>query len=51
MSTYVVSDIHGEYDAFMEILDKIHFSDQDILYVMGDGLTIIIPNLIAWVVV
>ncbi|MBQ8983142.1 MAG: metallophosphoesterase [Lachnospiraceae bacterium] len=38
MRTYVLSDIHGEYEAFMEILDKIHFTDQDILYVMGDVL-------------
>lgn len=38
MSTYVISDIHGEYDLFMALLKKIHFSDEDILYVLGDVL-------------
>ncbi len=38
MSTYVVSDIHGEYDLFMGMLERIHFSEQDILYVLGDVL-------------
>lgn len=33
---YVVSDIHGCYDKFKELLDLIKFSDQDILYVLGD---------------
>ena len=36
MATYVISDIHGEYGKFMELLDMIHFSDEDILYVLGD---------------
>lgn len=36
MSTYVISDIHGNYDAYMEMLGKIHFSDDDMLYVLGD---------------
>ena len=36
LSTYVISDIHGNYDAYMEILKKIHFSDEDMLYVLGD---------------
>ena len=27
MSTYVVSDIHGEYELFMRILERIHFSE------------------------
>ena len=36
MATYVISDIHGEYGKFMELLDIIHFSDEDILYVLGD---------------
>ncbi len=30
--TYVVSDIHGEYDKFVEILDKIGLKDEDTLY-------------------
>lgn len=38
MSTYVLSDIHGEYDKFMRMLEKIHFSDEDTLYVLGDVL-------------
>lgn len=38
MSTYVISDIHGEYDAFMGLLEKIHFSEKDTLYVLGDVL-------------
>lgn len=33
---YCVSDIHGEYDKFMRLLEKIHFSDSDVLYVLGD---------------
>lgn len=33
---YVTSDIHGEYDAYKNILNKIHFSDNDELYVLGD---------------
>lgn len=34
--TYFVSDIHGEFDLFLELLDKIDFSDEDVLYVLGD---------------
>ena len=36
--TYVLSDIHGQYDAFIKMLEKIKFSDDDILYVDGDVL-------------
>ena len=36
MSTYVLSDIHGEYDKFMKMLDKIGLTDEDTLYVLGD---------------
>ena len=36
MKTYVVSDIHGMYNKFMELLDKISFSKEDKLYVLGD---------------
>ena len=36
MSTYVVSDIHGEYLAFMSLLDKIQLKETDTLYVLGD---------------
>ena len=36
MATYVMSDIHGEYDMFMEMLDKIHLQDRDNLFIVGD---------------
>ncbi len=36
ISTYVISDIHGEYDKFVELLKKIKFKDADTLYVLGD---------------
>ena len=33
---YVISDIHGCYAQFTELLELIHFKDTDILYVLGD---------------
>ena len=36
MATYVISDLHGNYEAYREILKKIHFSKNDVLYVNGD---------------
>lgn len=36
MSTYVMSDIHGCFDEFMQMLDLIHFGSADELYVLGD---------------
>ncbi len=33
---YVVSDLHGQYDKYRAILEKIAFSDADELYVLGD---------------
>lgn len=36
--TYVISDIHGCYTEFLELLDKIGFSDEDELYVLGDAM-------------
>lgn len=36
MSTYVLSDIHGCYEEFMEMLETIQFNDYDTLYVLGD---------------
>ena len=36
MATYVMSDIHGQYDMFMELLDIIEFNENDMLYVLGD---------------
>lgn len=38
MSTYVMSDIHGAYEAYLKMLDKISFSDGDALYILGDVL-------------
>ncbi len=34
--TYVISDIHGQFDALMEMMCKIEFSDEDELYIIGD---------------
>lgn len=36
--TYVISDIHGCYREYMELLDKLHFSSEDTLYVLGDAM-------------
>lgn len=36
MSTYVMSDLHGNYDAYKTMLKKIKFSDDDVLYILGD---------------
>ena len=33
---YGMSDIHGCYEQYKELLGKIHFSDNDLLYVLGD---------------
>ena len=39
MSTYCISDIHGCYDEFMELLAQIQFDrDSDTLYVLGDAI-------------
>ena len=34
--TYVMSDIHGNYTAFKRMLEEIHFTDDDLLYIVGD---------------
>ena len=34
--TYVISDIHGQYFPLLDLLEKINFSEQDTLYVLGD---------------
>ena len=34
--TYVMSDIHGNYEKFKEMLDKILLRDSDILYLLGN---------------
>lgn len=36
MSIYVMSDIHGNADAFFRMLREINFTGSDILYVLGD---------------
>ena len=33
---YVCSDIHGYYRMFLKMLDKIQFSDDDTMYIIGD---------------
>ena len=34
--TYVMSDIHGQYEKYEAMLRKISFSDDDTLYILGD---------------
>ena len=34
--TYIMSDIHGNYDAFKKMLKEINFTDNDLLYIVGD---------------
>lgn len=36
--TYVMSDIHGEYDKFIAMLELINLTDKDTLYILGDVL-------------
>lgn len=36
MSTYVISDIHGCYNKFLSMLEKIRFSGSDNLILSGD---------------
>lgn len=36
MATYVMSDIHGAFDEFVQMLRLICFSDEDTLYILGD---------------
>ena len=33
---YVMSDLHGCYEKYKGMLDKIHFSEDDTLYILGD---------------
>ena len=33
---YCISDIHGEFDRYQAMLEEIHLSDDDTLYVIGD---------------
>lgn len=36
MAIYVMGDVHGEYDLFMDLLSKLSLKDTDILYTIGD---------------
>ncbi len=36
MATYVIADIHGEYDKFVSLLKQIDLKDSDTLYILGD---------------
>lgn len=36
MSTYVMSDLHGNYKAYKDMLEKIEFSNADTLFILGD---------------
>lgn len=38
MAIYIIADIHGEYDKFMELLDRIGLKETDTLYILGDVL-------------
>ncbi|MDD6083438.1 MAG: metallophosphoesterase, partial [Oscillospiraceae bacterium] len=31
-----MSDIHGMYEKYLKMLDVIKFSDDDVLYILGD---------------
>lgn len=33
---YIMSDIHGEYEKFISMLEEIKFDDNDTLYILGD---------------
>lgn len=33
---YVMSDIHGQYDKYIKMLELIKFNDNDTLYILGD---------------
>ena len=35
--TYVMSDLHGHYQKYLQMLDMIRFSDADDLYILGDA--------------
>ena len=36
MATYCMSDIHGNYKKYMQMLEKLQFSDNDTFYIIGD---------------
>ena len=36
MAVYVMSDIHGQYDMFMNLMEQINLKAKDKLYILGD---------------
>jgi serine/threonine protein phosphatase 1 len=38
MATYAISDLHGQYEIFEKLLERIEFSDSDFMYVLGDAI-------------
>ena len=36
MSTYVIGDIHGEYEQLKILLEKMNFKEDDELFILGD---------------
>ena len=36
MAIYVTSDIHGDYEKYKKLLEKIDFKESDTLYILGD---------------
>ena len=36
MSTYVMSDLHGNFCAYQKMLEKIELTSEDKLYILGD---------------
>lgn len=36
MATYIMSDIHGNYEKYKQALTEIHLQEKDVLYVLGD---------------
>ena len=38
MMHYVIADVHGCYDLYLKMLEKIGFSDNDTLYFLGDAI-------------
>ena len=35
---YIIADIHGCYAEYRKLLEKIHFSEEDDLYILGDAM-------------
>lgn len=33
---YIISDIHGCYDEYMDLINKINLKEKDTLYILGD---------------